>query len=111
MQYIQEQTIQLPPFLIASDFTQSIGRSEPVLQRLQSAYKQVINSLIYKSVIPYYPNLYPIPFMIIKRYRVRFYITHILFYALTYPDVKDFNKFAVYIYQGSIKNFPEFYLD
>jgi hypothetical protein len=34
-----------------------------------------------------------------------------LFYALTYPDVKDFNKFAVYIYQGSIKNFPEFYLD
>jgi hypothetical protein len=32
--------------LIASDFIVSIGRSEPVLQKLQSAYEHVINSLI-----------------------------------------------------------------
>jgi hypothetical protein len=56
-----------------------------------------VTSVFYKSVVPYYPNLYPIPFMIIKRYRVRFYVTHVLFYALTYQDVKDFNNFAIYI--------------
>ena len=87
----------------ASDFIQS--RCEPVIQNLQSAYEQVINCLIDKSVIPYYPNIYPVPFMIIKRYRVRFYTTHVLFYALTYPDVKDFTKFAIYIYEGLIEKF------
>ena len=34
-------------------------------------------------------------------------MTHVLFYALTYPDVKDFNKFAIYIYKGLVENFPE----
>jgi hypothetical protein len=53
-------------FLIASDLIQGIDRCEQVVQKLQSAYEQVINSLIDKSVIPYYPNLYPVPFMIIK---------------------------------------------
>src|ERR687886_760221 len=92
------------------DFIQSIGSvglCDPALQNLQSAYEQVINSLIDKSVIPYYPNLYVVPFMVIKRYRVRFYVTRVLFYALTYPDVKDFNKFAIYIYKGLVENFPE----
>jgi hypothetical protein len=63
-----------------------------------------------KSVIPYYPSLYPIPFMIIKKYRVRYYSTRVLFYALTYPDVKDFNKFAMYIYIGLIERFPNLLL-
>jgi hypothetical protein len=76
------------------------------MQNLQSAYDQVVNSLIDKSLISYYPNIYPVPFMIIKRYRVRFYTTRVLFYALTYPDVKDFNKFAIYIYEGLIEKFP-----
>lgn len=93
--------------MIASDFIESIGRSEPVLQKLQSAYEHVINSLIEKSVIPYCPNLYPIPFMIIKRYRIKFYSTRVLFYALTYPDVKDFNKFAIYIYKGLTEKLPD----
>ena len=92
--------------LIVSDFMRSIDRCEPVLQNLQSAYEQVFNSLIDKSVIPYCPNLYPIPFMIIKRYRVRFYTTRILFYALTYPDVKDFDKFAICVYVGLNDKFP-----
>ena len=99
--------------MIAFNFIErigSIGRSEALLQKLQSAYEQVINALIDKSVIPYYPNLYPIPFMIIKRYRVRFYSTHVLFYALTYPDVKDFTKFAMYIYIGLIERFPNLLL-
>src|ERR687885_655826 len=77
------------------------------MQNLQSAYDQVINSLIDKSLISYHPNIYPVPFMIIKRYRVRFYSTRVLFYALTYPDVKDFNKFAIYIYKGLMENFPD----
>jgi hypothetical protein len=76
------------------------------MQNLQSAYDQVVKSLIDKSLISYYPNIYPVPFMIIKRYRVRFYTTRVLFYALTYPDVKDFNKFAIYIYEGLIEKFP-----
>jgi hypothetical protein len=93
--------------LIASDFIEDIGRCGLVLQKLQSAYEQVTNSLINKSVIPYHPNLYPIPCMIIKKYRVRFYSTRVLFYALTYPDVKDFNKFAIYIYKSLMENFPD----
>ena len=93
--------------MIASNFIQSIGRSKPALQNLRSAYEQVINSLIDKSVIPYYPNLYVVPFMIIKRYKVRFYVTRVLFYALTYPDVKDFNKFAIYVYEGLTENSPD----
>ena len=76
------------------------------MQNLQSAYDQVINSLIDKSLISYHPDIYAVPFMIIKRYRVRFYTTRVLFYALTYPDVKDFNKFAIYIYEGLIEKFP-----
>ena len=84
----------------------SMQMCEPAMQNLQFAYEQVINSLIDKSLISYYPDIYPIPFMIIKRYRVRFYTTRVLFYALTYPDVKDFNKFAIYIYEGLIEKFP-----
>jgi hypothetical protein len=95
--------------LIASNLIQNIGKLKPVLQNLQYAYEQVINSLIDKSVIPYYPNIYPISSKITKRYMVRFYTTCVLFYALTYPDVKDFNKFAIYIYQGLIK-FPDLLL-
>jgi hypothetical protein len=81
--------------------------AKPAIQKLQYAYEKVINSLIDKSVIPYYPNIYPVPFMIIKRYRVRFYTTRVLFYALTYPDLKDFNKFAIYVYEGLIENSPD----
>jgi hypothetical protein len=29
-----------------------------------------------------------------------------LFYALTYPDVKDFTKFAIYIYESLMDKFP-----
>ncbi|HEY6885947.1 MAG TPA: hypothetical protein VI278_18090 [Nitrososphaeraceae archaeon] len=45
--------------------------------------------------------------MIIKRYRIKFYSTRVLFYALTYPDVKDFNKFAIYIYKGLTEKLPD----
>jgi hypothetical protein len=76
------------------------------MQNVQSAYEQVINSLVDKSLIPYIPNIYPVPFMVIKRYRVRFYTTRVLFYALTYPDAKDFTKFAIYIYESLIDKFP-----
>jgi hypothetical protein len=104
--YKSEQDNYLYQFLIVSDFIQGIGRCEPIVQKLEPAYEQVISSLTDKSLIPYYPNLYPIPFMIIKRYRVRFYPTRVLFYSLTYPDSKDFHKFGVYIYKGLIENFP-----
>ena len=93
-------------FLIISDFIQKLGKYEPIVQKLELAYEKVISSLTDKSVIPYYPNLYPIPFMIIKTYRVRFYPTRVLFYSLTYPDVNDFHKFGIYIYKGLIENFP-----
>lgn len=97
--------------MISFDFIQNLSRDELLnLQKLELAYEQVINSLLDKSVIPYYPNLYPVPFMIAKRYRVRFYLTEVLFYSLTYPDAKDFDKFAIYINKGLIKNFPNLLL-
>jgi Zn-dependent protease with chaperone function len=30
-----------------------------------------------------------------------------LFYALTYPDVKDFDKFAIYFYEGLTQKVPD----
>jgi hypothetical protein len=97
--------------LITFDFIQDPSRDELlILEKLELAYEQVISSLLDKSVIPYYPNLYPVPFMIAKRYRVGFYLTEVLFYSLTYPDAKDFHKFAIYINRGLIKNFPNLLL-
>jgi hypothetical protein len=92
--------------LVISDFIQKLGKYEQIVQKLEPSYEQVISSLTDKSVIPYYPNLYPIPFMIIKRYKVSFYPTRVLFYSLTYPDVNNFHKFGIYIYKGLIENFP-----
>ena len=92
-----------------SHVLQDLARfDDSILAKLQFAYEQVISSISDKSVIPYYPNLYPIPFMIVKTYKVGYYSSKVLFYSLTYPDAKDFHKFAIYINKSLIENFPNY---
>ena|SRR5919109_3766179 len=82
--------------------------SKEVIRYINTIYRQVISSLTDRPILPYYPNLYPTPFMIVKKYKVGFYLTKVLFYSLTYPDVKDFHKFAIYINLSLIEKFPNY---
>lgn len=52
---------------------------------IELAYNQVIESLSEK-VLPYMPNIYPVPFMIAKTYTVHARILRVLFYSIVYPD-------------------------
>lgn len=94
--------------MIASHYLHDLGSYESILQKVELAYEQVISSLTDKPILPYYPNLYPVPFMIVKKYRVGFYLTKVLFYSLIYPDAKDFYKFAIYINMSLIEYFPNY---
>ena len=95
--------------MISSDYLQQdLDKYELIRNKLEQAYEQVINSLIDKSILPYRPNLYPIAFMIIKRYGVGFYLSNVMFYSLIYPDVKDFQKFAIYINLSLIIKYPNY---
>jgi predicted SprT family Zn-dependent metalloprotease len=89
-----------------SYYLQDVDRYESIRQKAGFAYQQVISSLTDKSLLHYNPNVYPIPFMIVKKYKVRSYLTKVLFYNLTYPDVKDFHKFAIYINVHLIEKYP-----
>lgn len=79
-----------------------------VEKSLEEAYKQAINSLKDRSALPYVPNLYPVAFMMFKIYKVKAGLTRLLFYSLTYPDVKDFDRFGIYITLGVVEKFPDF---
>ena len=94
--------------LIASHYIQGLGKDESIQQKIELAYEQVVNSLTDKSILPYYPNLYPIPFMIFKKYKFGFYLTTVKFYSLTYSDAKDFHKFAIYINLSLIEKYPNY---
>lgn len=79
-----------------------------VKKSLEESYGQVISSLQDRSVLPYIPNLYPVAFMVFKIYKVKAGLTRLLFYSLTYPDVKDFDRFGIYVTLSVIERFPQF---
>jgi hypothetical protein len=62
---------------------------------IELAYNQVIESLSEK-VLPYVPNIYPIPFMIAKTYTVHAKMVRVLFYSIVYPDKSNFEMLAIY---------------
>jgi hypothetical protein len=71
------------------------------------SYKAVIDSLADKSMLPYHPIIYPIPFMLSRKYKTGKELARALFYSLSYPDVSEFTKFSIYIVISVFEKFPD----
>jgi hypothetical protein len=71
------------------------------------SYKYVIDSLANKSMLPYHPIIYPIPFMLSKKYKTGKCLARALFYSLSYPDVSEFTKFSIYTVVSVCEKFPD----
>jgi hypothetical protein len=71
------------------------------------SYKDVIDSLTNKSMLPYHPIIYPIPFMLSRKYKTGKELARALFYSLSYPDVSEFTKFSIYIVVSVFEKFPD----
>ena len=71
------------------------------------AYNQVIESLNVK-VLPYVPNIYPVPFMITKTYSVHARMVRVLFYSILYPDRSNFDRLAIYPTLALIERLPNY---
>lgn len=74
---------------------------------IELAYNQVIESLSEK-VLPYMPNIYPVPFMIAKTYTVHARILRVLFYSIVYPDKSNFERYAIYPTVTLIERLPDY---
>jgi hypothetical protein len=72
---------------------------------IKLAYNQVTESLSEK-VLPYNPNIYPVPFMIAKTYTVHARVVRVLFYSIVYPDKDNFERFAIYPTLAFIERLP-----
>jgi hypothetical protein len=71
------------------------------------SYQAVIDSLSDKSMLPYDPIIYPIPFMMSRKYKMGRELARALFYSLSYPDVSDFTRFSIYIVVSVFEKFPD----
>jgi hypothetical protein len=71
------------------------------------SYQGVIDSLSDKSMLSYDPIIYPIPFMLSRKYKTGRELARALFYSLSYPDVSDFTKFSIYIVVSVFERFPD----
>ncbi|MGC1131295.1 MAG: hypothetical protein WA941_00625 [Nitrososphaeraceae archaeon] len=78
-----------------------------IKKTIELAYKQVIESLSEK-VLPYNPNIYPIPFMITNTYTVHARLVRVLFYSIVYPDKDNFERFAIYPTMALIERLSDY---
>ena len=74
---------------------------------IKKSYQGVIDSLPDKSMLPYDPIIYPIPFMLSRKYKTGRELARALFYSLSYPDVSDFTKFSIYMVVSVFEKFPD----
>jgi hypothetical protein len=75
---------------------------------IEKSYQGIIDSLAAdKSMLPYDPIIYPIPFMLSRKYKTGRELARALFYSLSYPDVSDFTKFSIYIVVSVFERFPD----
>src|SRR5437867_5408118 len=89
-----------------------VGKSKKIFDSIKpnvmKAYETVIESLKDKSVLPYRPVLYPIPFMpyeVIEsngREYERSYVNMI------HPDPKDFNRWGIFSTITFLERFPNY---
>lgn len=63
-------------------------------------------SLSKKSLLPYIPNIYPVPIMIARISTIHARKVRVLFYSLVYPDKNNFERFAIYPTLALIERLP-----
>jgi hypothetical protein len=74
---------------------------------IRKSYQGAKDSLADKSILPYDPIIYPIPFMLSRKYKRGRELARSLFYSLSYPDVSEFTKFSIYIVVSVFEKFPD----
>ena len=93
--------------LVSDRYLVSDERFRHAKAAIGKSYKGVIDSLSDKSMLPYHPTIYPIPFMWSRKYKTRGGLARALFYSLCYPDVLDFTRFSIYIVISVVEKFPD----
>jgi hypothetical protein len=95
--------------IISSDYVSNdrLVHFEKIKKTIELAYNQVIESLN-EQVLPYMPNVYPIPFMIAKTYTVHAKMVRVLFYSIVYPDKSNFDILAIYPTLTVIERLPQY---
>src|SRR5918995_3873569 len=93
--------------IISSDYVpnDSLVHFEKIKKTIELAYNQVIESLSEK-VLPYMPNIYPVPFMIVRTYTIHARMIKVLFYSIVYPDKSNFERLAIYPTLTLVKRLP-----
>jgi hypothetical protein len=79
----------------------------PMKSLLERSYVEVLDSLNDKSLLPYRPDVYLIPFMLSRKYKMGLHLVSLLFYGLSYPDATDFSKYSIYIVASLAEKFPQ----
>jgi hypothetical protein len=92
--------------LVSDRFMMNDKRFRHVKLAIEESYKNVIDSLADKSMLPYDPSIYPIPFMMSRKYKTGRELARVLFYSLCYPDVSEFTRFSIYIAVSVSERFP-----
>src|SRR5215212_3703337 len=93
--------------LVSDRYLMSDERFTHAKVAIGKSYQGVIDSLLDKSMLPYDPIIYPIPFMMSRKYKTGTELARALFYSLSYPDVSDFSKFSIYIVVSVFEKFPD----
>jgi hypothetical protein len=93
--------------LVSDRYLMNDDRFRHAKVAIGKSYKAVIDSLADKLMLPYHPIIYPIPFMLSRRYRIGKELARALFYSLSYPDVSEFTKFSIYIVISVFEKFPD----
>ena len=93
--------------LVSDRYLMNDERFRDAKLAIAKSYKDVINSLADKSMLPYYPIIYPIPFMLSRKYRTGRELAQALFYSLSYPDISEFTNFSIYIVVSVFEKFPD----
>jgi hypothetical protein len=93
--------------LVSDRYLMHDGRFGHAEAAIGKSYEDVIHSLSDKSILPYDPIIYPIPFMWSRKYRIGGGLARALFYSLCYPDVFDFTRFSIYIVISVFERFPD----
>jgi hypothetical protein len=95
--------------MISSEYIpeDQLERFENIEKTIELAYNRVVESLTEKSVLPYMPNIYPVPFMIAKTYTIHATVVRVLFYSIVYPDKSNFERLAIYPTLTLIERLPD----
>jgi hypothetical protein len=97
-----------PLALVSDRYLMNDERFRYAKLAIGKSYKDVIDSLADKSAMPsYHPTIYPIPFMLSRKYKMGRELARALFYSLSYPDVSEFTKFSIYIVVSVFEKFPD----